>query len=209
LIPSLAISFLSETNKRHSTFIPPISLRQCNFNSGGHFLLPSDPPLPFTHIAMEAPREEFMREAIRLSIEKMQAGHGGPFGAVIVKDGQIIARGFNQVTSTNDPTCHAEVDAIRKACAALGTFQLQDCDLYTSCEPCPMCLGAIYWSRPRRVFYGNTKQDAASVGFDDQFIYNEIEKPLSERQIPMQEFLGDEAKEGFKAWTAHEARTEY
>ena len=142
---------------------------------------------------MEAPREEFMREAIRLSIEKMQAGHGGPFGAVVVRDGQIIARGFNQVTSTNDPTCHAEVDAIRKACAALGTFQLPDCDLYTSCEPCPMCLGAIYWARPRRVFYGNTKQDAAAVGFDDQFIYDEIEKPLHERQIPMQELLREEA----------------
>jgi len=158
---------------------------------------------------MEAPREEFMREAIRLSIEKMQAGYGGPFGAVIVKDGQIIARGFNQVTSTNDPTCHAEVDAIRKACAALGTFQLQDCDLYTSCEPCPMCLGAIYWARPRRVFYGNTKQDAARVSFDDQFIYDEIEKPLNQRRIPMQELLRDEAQEGFRAWTRHEARKEY
>jgi tRNA(Arg) A34 adenosine deaminase TadA len=158
---------------------------------------------------MEAPREEFMREAIRLSVEKMQAGYGGPFGAVVVKDGHIIARGFNQVTSTNDPTCHAEVDAIRKACIALGTFQLQDCDLYTSCEPCPMCLGAIYWARPRRVFYGNTKQDAAAIGFDDQFIYDEIEKPLNERQIPMREFLRDEAHEGFRAWTEHEARTEY
>jgi tRNA(Arg) A34 adenosine deaminase TadA len=207
-ISSLAISFLSEANKYHSAFTISISSRRCNFIAGGIFYSYLT-PLSFTPITMEAPREEFMREAIRLSIEKMQAGHGGPFGAVIVKDGQIIARGFNQVTSTNDPTCHAEVDAIRKACAALGTFQLQDCDLYTSCEPCPMCLGAIYWSRPRRVFYGNTKQDAASVGFDDQFIYNEIEKPLSERQIPMQEFLGDEAKEGFKAWTAHEARTEY
>lgn len=158
---------------------------------------------------MEAPREEFMREAIRLSIEKMQAGYGGPFGAVIVKDGQIIARGFNQVTSTNDPTCHAEVDAIRKACAALGNFQLENCDLYTSCEPCPMCLGAIYWARPRRVFYGNTKQDAAAVGFDDQFIYDEIKQPLDQRRIPMQELLRDEAQEGFWAWTQHEARQDY
>ncbi|MBC6989191.1 nucleoside deaminase [Hymenobacter sp. BT491] len=158
---------------------------------------------------MEAPRDEFMREAIRLSIEKMQAGFGGPFGAVVVRDGQIIARGFNQVTSTNDPTCHAEVDAIRKACAALGTFQLNDCDLYTSCEPCPMCLGAIYWARPRRVFYGNTKQDAAAIGFDDQFIYDEIEKPLSDRQIPMQQLLRDEAIEGFRAWEKHESRTDY
>jgi len=158
---------------------------------------------------MEAPHDDFMREAIRLSIEKMQAGYGGPFGAVVVKDGQIIARGFNQVTSTHDPTCHAEVDAIRKACAALGTFQLTDCDLYTSCEPCPMCLGAIYWARPRRVFYGNTKQDAAAIGFDDHFIYDELEKPLRERTIPMQELLREEALAGFRAWEEHETRKEY
>ncbi|SHI84687.1 tRNA(Arg) A34 adenosine deaminase TadA [Hymenobacter daecheongensis DSM 21074] len=158
---------------------------------------------------MEAPRDEFMREAIRLSIEKMQAGHGGPFGAVVVKNGRVIARGFNQVTSTNDPTCHAEVDAIRKACQALGTFQLDDCDLYTSCEPCPMCLGAIYWARPRRVFYGNTKQDAAAIGFDDQFIYEELDKPLPDRQIPMQQLLRDEALAGFEAWTTKEGKTEY
>ncbi|HEX8425610.1 nucleoside deaminase [Hymenobacter sp.] len=158
---------------------------------------------------MEAPNPDFMREAIRLSIEKMQAGHGGPFGAVVVKNGVIIARGFNQVTSTNDPTCHAEVDAIRKACAALGSFQLDDCDLYTSCEPCPMCLGAIYWARPRRVFYGNTKQDAAAVGFDDQFIYEEIEKPLEQRRIKMTELLRDEAAAGFQAWETQEGRNKY
>lgn len=158
---------------------------------------------------MDAPNPDFMREAIRLSIDKMQAGHGGPFGAVVVRNGEIIARGFNQVTSTNDPTCHAEVDAIRKACATLGTFQLEDCDLYTSCEPCPMCLGAIYWARPRRVFYGNTKQDAAAIGFDDEFIYNELEKPLAERQIPMIELLRYESAAGFKAWEQHTARTEY
>lgn len=158
---------------------------------------------------METPNPEFMREAIRLSIEKMQAGHGGPFGAVVVRNGEIIARGFNQVTSTHDPTCHAEVDAIRKACAALGTFQLTDCDLYTSCEPCPMCLGAIYWARPRRVFYGNTKQDAAAIGFDDQFIYEELEKPLDQRRLPMQQLLRDESLAGFRAWEQHEARTDY
>ncbi|WP_375417485.1 nucleoside deaminase [uncultured Hymenobacter sp.] len=155
------------------------------------------------------PDPAFMREAIRLSIEKMRAGHGGPFGAVIVQDGIIIARGFNQVTSTHDPTCHAEIDAIRKACAALGTFQLAGCDLYTSCEPCPMCLGAIYWARPARVFFGNTKADAADAGFDDHFIYQEIEKPLGERQIPMQPLLRDEALAGFRAWARHEGRTEY
>ncbi|WP_223649195.1 nucleoside deaminase [Hymenobacter psoromatis] len=150
-----------------------------------------------------------MREAIRLSLEKMQAGGGGPFGAVVAKDGQIIARGFNQVTSTNDPTCHAEVDAIRKACQALGTHQLDGCDLYTSCEPCPMCLGAIYWARPARVFYANTKADAAAVGFDDQFIYDEIEKPLPQRRIPMQQLLRDEALVAFRAWQTHESKTAY
>ena len=122
-------------------------------------------------------KEEFMREAIRLSVEKMQAGLGGPFGAVVVRNGEIIARGYNNVLTSNDPTAHAEVDAIRKACAALGTFQLQDCELYTSCEPCPMCLGAIYWARPKVVYYGNTKEDAAAIGFDDQFIYDEINLP--------------------------------
>ena len=158
---------------------------------------------------MDAPNPDFMREAIRLSIEKMQAGHGGPFGAVVVKDGEIIARGFNQVTSTHDPTCHAEVDAIRKACAALGTFQLAGCDLYTSCEPCPMCLGAIYWARPARVFYGNTKTDAAAIGFDDHFIYDEIGKPLNQRRIPMTELLREEAAAGFQAWEQQQNRTTY
>ena len=158
---------------------------------------------------MEAPNPEFMREAIRLSIAQMRAGHGGPFGAVVVKDGQIIARGFNQVTSTHDPTCHAEVDAIRKACRALGTFQLDGCDLYTSCEPCPMCLGAIYWARPARVFYGNTKADAAAIGFDDQFIYEELDRPLEARKLPMMQLLRDEAQAGFRAWTELEGKTMY
>ena len=150
-----------------------------------------------------------MREAIRLSLEKMRAGHGGPFGAVVVRDGQIIARGFNQVTSTHDPTCHAEIDAIRQACRALGSHQLTGCDLYTSCEPCPMCLGAIYWARPARVFYANTKADAAAVGFDDQFIYDEIERPLPQRSIPMQQLLRDEALLSFQAWAAKEGRATY
>ncbi|AMR29652.1 tRNA-specific adenosine deaminase [Hymenobacter psoromatis] len=150
-----------------------------------------------------------MREAIRLSLSNMQAGFGGPFGAVVVKDGQIIARGFNQVTSTNDPTCHAEVDAIRKACQVLGSFQLDGCDLYTSCEPCPMCLGAIYWARPARVFYANTKADAAAIGFDDQFIYDEIEKPLAERTLPIQQLLREEALVSFEAWAAKTRKTAY
>ncbi len=155
------------------------------------------------------PKEEYMQEAIKLSIEKMQAGFGGPFGAVVVKDGKIIARGFNNVTSSNDPTAHAEVDAIRKACKELGTFQLDDCELYTSCEPCPMCLGAIYWARPKVVYYGNTKADAASIGFDDQFIYDEIEKPLAGRSIPMIQFMAEEALEGFKKWSEKADKTEY
>ena len=154
-------------------------------------------------------KEVFMREAIRLSIEKMEAGFGGPFGAVVVRNGQIIARGFNNVLTSNDPTAHAEVDAIRKACQALGTFQLSDCDLYTSCEPCPMCLGAIYWARPRKVYFGNSKTDAAHIGFDDQFIYDEIDKEPSERQIPMEQMLRDEALEGFKAWMRKLDRSAY
>ena len=153
--------------------------------------------------------EDFMREAVRLSVENVLTRGGGPFGCVIVRDGQIIARGYNQVTAANDPTAHAEVDAIRKACAALGTFQLDGCDLYTSCEPCPMCLGAIYWARPARVFYGNTKQDAAAIGFDDRFIYDEIDKPLPARAIPMVPLLRQEAQAGFEAWAALEGKTEY
>ena len=150
-----------------------------------------------------------MREAVRLSVENVLTRGGGPFGCVIVRDGQIIARGYNQVTAANDPTAHAEVDAIRKACAALCTFQLDGCDLYTSCEPCPMCLGAIYWARPARVFYGNTKQDAAAIGFDDRFIYDEIDKPLPARAIPMVPLLRQEAQAGFEAWAALEGKTEY
>lgn len=155
------------------------------------------------------PKKEYMLEAIKLSIEKMEAGFGGPFGCVIVKEGKIIARGFNNVTSSNDPTAHAEVDAIRKACKELGTFQLDDCELYTSCEPCPMCLGAIYWARPKVVYYGNTKIDAAKIGFDDQFIYDEIEKPLTDRSIPMISFMREEALEGFKKWEEKADKTEY
>ena len=126
---------------------------------------------------------EFMREAIRLSVENVERGKGGPFGAVIVKDGKIIARGVNEVTSSNDPTAHAEVVAIRKACTALGTFQLQGCELYASCEPCPMCLAAIYWARPDKIYYANTKEDAAGIEFDDKFIYEEMSKPIGERSI--------------------------
>ena len=129
-------------------------------------------------------KNEFMQEAIRLSIENVTSGKGGPFGAVIVKDGKIIARGANQVTSSNDPTAHAEVVAIRNACKELGSFQLDGCEIYTSCEPCPMCLGAIYWARPNAVFFAADKSDAAAGGFDDDFIYQEINKDLMQRKIP-------------------------
>ena len=133
-------------------------------------------------------QSEFMQEAIQLSIENVKSGKGGPFGAVIVKDGKIIARGANGVTSTNDPTAHAEVVAIRNACKELGTFQLDGCEIYTSCEPCPMCLGAIYWARPDRMYFANTKKNAADINFDDQFIYEELELPYQKHsninQVP-------------------------
>ncbi len=153
--------------------------------------------------------QQFMREAIRLSVEKMEQGYGGPFGAIVVRDGEIIARGFNNVLASNDPTAHAEVDAIRKASQALSTFDLSDCELYTSCEPCPMCLGAIYWARFRKVYYGNTRQDAANIGFDDALIYEEIEKPIAQRRIPMEQLLPTEAKAGFTAWEQREEKKSY
>lgn len=154
-------------------------------------------------------KETFMREAIQLSEEKMQAGFGGPFGAVIVHQGKVIARGYNNVLASNDPTAHAEVDAIRKACKALGRFELQDCEIYTSCEPCPMCLGAIYWARLKKVYFGNTRQEAAAIGFDDDFIYKEISMPLNQRSIPMQQLLANEAKAAFITWQYKENKQVY
>ena len=150
-----------------------------------------------------------MREAIRLSLENVESGNGGPFGAVIVKDGKIVARGANEVTSTNDPTAHAEVVAIRRACQELGTFQLDDCEIYCSCEPCPMCLGAIYWARPARIFFANTKQDAADIEFDDHFIYQELDLTVDQRSLPTHQLLRDEALVAFKAWTESTGKTEY
>ncbi len=150
-----------------------------------------------------------MREAIRLSVENVRSRNGGPFGAIVVKDGTIIGRGVNQVTSTNDPTAHAEVVAIREACKALNSFQLAGCDIYSSCEPCPMCLGAIYWARPERVYFGGTKSDASAIGFDDSFIYSELPRPLAERKIPMVQLLGEEAREAFEAWRKSEKKIKY
>lgn len=152
---------------------------------------------------------EFMKRAIQLAQDGMNSNAGGPFGAVIVKDGKIIAEGFNCVTSTNDPTAHAEVVAIRKACKKLGTFQLDDCIVYTSCEPCPMCLGAIYWARPKAVFYGCDKIDAAKIDFDDQFIYNELDKNMEDRQVKFVQILQKEAQEVFIEWVKKENKTEY
>lgn len=145
-------------------------------------------------------QEDLMRRAVALSLEKMQAGSGGPFGAVIARDGEIVAEGWNQVTSTDDPTAHAEVVAIRRACQALGRFDLSDCEIYTSCEPCPMCLGAIYWARLRRIWFGNDRADAAAIGFDDDFLYREIPLPLSERSVPTARLLGEEARAAFEIW---------
>lgn len=141
-----------------------------------------------------------MRRAIALSAANVKNGRGGPFGAVIVKNGKIIAEGTNGVTASNDPTAHAEVTAIRKACKKLKTFQLAGCEIYTSCEPCPMCLAAIYWARPDRVYFANTKKDAAKIGFDDGFIYREIEKPIARRKIKMHQVLRNEALEAFDDW---------
>jgi guanine deaminase len=152
---------------------------------------------------------DFMRAAIALSHRMMAEGKGGPFGAVIVRDGEIIAEGYNQVTSANDPTAHAEVSAIREACRKLGTFALSDCDIYTSCEPCPMCLSAIYWARLRRMVYANARQDAARIGFDDEFLYLEVAKAIDDRTLPTTRLLADEAIEAFKAWDANPDKNPY
>jgi guanine deaminase len=145
-------------------------------------------------------KEDFMRRALALAREGMTGNAGGPFGAVIVKDGRIVAEGCNRVTSTNDPTAHAEVVAIREACGALGTYDLSGCEIYASCEPCPMCLAAIYWARLGRIYYANTRADAARIGFDDDHIYREFAVPIERRQIPMQRLLEDEAATAFAVW---------
>ncbi len=152
---------------------------------------------------------DFMRMAVELSRKGMNANKGGPFGAIVVKDGEVIGRGHNSVTSLNDPTAHAEVVAIRDACARLGSYQLQGCILYTSCEPCPMCLGAIYWARPDKVYYANTKVDAAEVDFDDDFIYRELELPMRQRSIPFEQMGREEALEVFREWMRKEDKRLY
>jgi len=153
--------------------------------------------------------KKFMKRAIELSRNGMQSNEGGPFGAIVVKDGKIIAEGNNQVTSSNDPTAHAEVVAIRNACKALNSFQLEGCSIYTSCEPCPMCLGAIYWARPEKIFYACSKDDAARIGFDDDFIYNEINLNINDRSIPTTQILQSEAYEVFTEWDTKAQKIEY
>ena len=153
--------------------------------------------------------EKFMRRAIELARKGMENGAGGPFGCVVVKDGEIVGEGSNLVTSTNDPTAHAEVVAIRNACQNLNSFQLDDCIIYTSCEPCPMCLGAIYWARPAKMFFACNREDAAKVGFDDQFIYEEIVKPIIERKIESVIFLREEGVKVFENWANKPDKIEY
>lgn len=146
------------------------------------------------------PEADHMRRAIALSLEMMRSNQGGPFGAVIVKNDKIVAEGCNQVTSCNDPTAHAEIVAVRRACQALATFDLTGCEIYTSCEPCPMCLSAIYWARVGRIYYANDRQDAARIGFRDDFLYHEIPLPLAERSIPIQPLLRAEGWAAFEEW---------
>ena len=150
-----------------------------------------------------------MREAIRISLRKMRQNEGGPFGAVVVKGNRIIGRGWNRVTSTNDPCAHAEVVAIRAACRRLKSFSLEDCEIYTSCEPCPMCLSAIYWARLKRVYFGNTRQDAARIGFDDEFLYREVAKPIAKRTLPLKQLLPDEARATFDEWARKSDKVSY
>ncbi len=150
-----------------------------------------------------------MRVAIRLAEKGMKSNSGGPFGAVVVKNSEIISKGYNRVTSDNDPTAHAEVIAIRQACKMLGTFQLDDCIIYTSCEPCPMCLGAIYWARPKKVFYACTREDATSVQFDDQFIYDELKLKIEDRKVDFENIIRDEGLHLFQQWLAKGDRTKY
>jgi len=152
---------------------------------------------------------QFMARAIELARHGVDANAGGPFGCVVVKDGEVIGEGNNRVTSTNDPTAHAEVIAVREACTRLGNFQLSGCTIYTSCEPCPMCLGAIYWARPDRVFYACTRDDAAKIGFDDDFIYEELEKTNNDREMVAVELMRAEALEVFRRWAEKPDKVEY
>jgi guanine deaminase len=160
---------------------------------------------------MSSPEQQkaFMRQAIALSRQKMEENCGGPFGAVIVKNGKVIGEGWNKVTSSHDPTAHAEVTAIRNACQTVGDFSLKGCEIYTSCEPCPMCLAAIYWARLEKIYYANTRADAAAIGFDDDFLYREVVLPEAERSLPISRMLPEEAKAVFDSWMKKSDKTPY
>jgi guanine deaminase len=158
---------------------------------------------------MSNKHEDFMKLAIELSIENVTSNTGGPFGAVVVKNGVVVGASANKVTTSNDPTAHAEISAIRIACSALNTFDLAGCVIYTSCEPCPMCLGAIYWSRIETIYYANTKVDAGAIGFDDKFIYDELDKPMEKRALPVIQMMRNEAMEAFKLWDSSSLKIEY
>ena len=154
-------------------------------------------------------REDFLRLTFEVALQGVESGAGGPFGALVARGDEVLSRAHNQVVSTNDPTAHAEIGAIRAACAVLNSFQLDDCELYASCEPCPMCLGAIYWARPRAVFFSATRDDAAAAGFDDAFVYDELALPPGARTLPMQRVALAEAAAPFAAWAARADRVEY
>jgi tRNA(Arg) A34 adenosine deaminase TadA len=154
-------------------------------------------------------KNTFMKEALNLARENLRLKNGGPFGAVVVKDGRIIGRGMNSVTAENDPTAHAEINAIREACQNLKSYQLNDCEIYSSCEPCPMCLGAIYWARPSKLYFAATRKDAATAGFEDDMIYEELELPVESRKLPTEQISGIEAREIFEAWIKLESKTMY
>src|SRR5690242_7298880 len=158
---------------------------------------------------MNNDHEAFMRRAIELARQGVEDNRGGPFGCVIAKDGEIVGEGCNQVTSANDPTAHAEITAIRAACRNLNSFQLTGCTVYTSCEPCPMCLGAIYWARPAAIYFAGTRDDAAAAGFDDELFYDEIDRPNDERQLKLQPMLRDEAQTIFEQWVEKADKVEY
>lgn len=151
----------------------------------------------------------FMEKAVAEALQNVTQNLGGPFGAIVVKNGQIIGTGRNEVTASNDPTAHAEVQAIRDACRNLNTYQLDDCEIYTSCEPCPMCFGAIYWARPKAVYYACTKEDAAKIGFDDQFIYDQLSLPMENRKIPMKQIYPDQSDLPFRAWEKSNHKVDY
>lgn len=166
------------------------------------------PPMSQISSKVQSP-EDAMRRAIQLANAGVNANRGGPFGAIIVKDGQIIAEGENRVTSSGDPTAHAEIVAIRAACEALGTHVLEGCEIYSSCEPCPMCLAAVEWARLDRLYFGASRQDAAKAGFDDERLYQELAKPIEERQLPTEQLLAEEADGPFEIWNAKDDKTPY